>query len=142
LKLLVNLSLNEMVIRVHSAREHLVRAQVRRRQGEVGQGSFWQPEQRSLLKHISLFARYVSIMQKGKHYCENNELVECWLSSDTTLRLWRLISYGSSYRSCYEQNSNYLARTRAAGRPIFPGSQNRWFPLLQRTGRPRPGHWP
>src|SRR5215472_18197299 len=42
---------------------------------------------------------------------------------------------------CYEQNSNYLSRTRAAGRPIFPGSQNRWFPLLQRTGRPRPGHW-
>ena len=39
---------------------------------------------RSLLKHISLFARYVSIMQKGKHYCGNNELVECWLSTDTT----------------------------------------------------------
>ena len=41
-------------------------------------------EQRRLLKHISIFARYVSIMQKGKHYGENNELVECWLSSDTT----------------------------------------------------------
>ena len=25
------------------------------------------------------------------------------------VRLWRLISYGSSYRSSYEQNSNYLA---------------------------------
>jgi len=47
------------------------------------------------------FARYVSIMQRGKHYCENNECVECWLSSDTYmgfLHLWRLISYGSSYR--------------------------------------------
>src|SRR5215831_2002809 len=63
-----------------------------------------------LKKHISLFARYVSIMQKGKYYCENNELVECWLSSDTRfVRLWRLISYESSYRTYYEQNSNYLA---------------------------------
>jgi hypothetical protein len=35
-------------------------------------------------KHISPFARYVNIMQKRKHYGENNELVECWLSSDTT----------------------------------------------------------
>ena len=43
---------------------------------------------------------------------------------------------------CYEQNSNYLAGTRAAaGRPVFPGNPSRWFPLLQRTGRPRPGHW-
>src|SRR5205823_1986308 len=41
----------------------------------------------------------------------------------------------------YEQDRNYFARTRAAGRPIFPGSQNRWFPLLQRTGRPRSVHW-
>src|SRR5262250_1482153 len=42
---------------------------------------------------------------------------------------------------CYEQDRNYLACTRAAGSPIFPGGQNRWFPFLQRTGRPRPGHW-
>ena len=25
------------------------------------------------------------------------------------VRLWRLISYGSSYRSCHEKNRNYLA---------------------------------
>src|SRR5215467_10406774 len=41
---------------------------------------------------------------------------------------------------CYEQNRNYLSGTHAAGRPVFPGDQSRWFPLLQRTGRPRPSH--
>jgi hypothetical protein len=49
-------------------------------------------------------------MQKGKHYCENNELVECWFVQRYYMgfeRLWRLISYGSSYRNCYEQNSNF-----------------------------------
>src|SRR5580693_2227370 len=42
---------------------------------------------------------------------------------------------------CHEQDRNYLARTYAAGRPVFPGDRSRWFPLLQRSGRPRPGHW-
>src|SRR5262250_113801 len=50
-------------------------------------------------------------------------------------------AYPVSTGVCYEQSRNYLVRTRTAGRPIFPGGQNRWFPLLQRTGRPRPGHW-
>src|SRR5579864_1017289 len=38
---------------------------------------------------------------------------------------------------CYEQNSNYLAGTHAAGWPIFPGDQSRWFHLFQRSGRSR-----
>src|SRR5882762_4932620 len=42
---------------------------------------------------------------------------------------------------CHEQDHSYLARTRAAGRPVFPGDRSRWFPLLQRSGRPRSGHW-
>src|SRR4029077_679806 len=41
---------------------------------------------------------------------------------------------------CYEQDRNYLAGTHAASRSVFPGVPSRWFPLFQRTGRPRPGH--
>src|SRR5262249_44774239 len=36
------------------------------------------------------------------------------------VRLWRLISYGSSYRSCYEQDRNYL-------QPMGPESGNSPF---------------
>src|SRR5215468_7039992 len=42
---------------------------------------------------------------------------------------------------CYEQNRNYLSGTHAASRSVFPGDPSRWFPFLQRTGRPRPSHW-
>src|SRR5215469_11562807 len=42
---------------------------------------------------------------------------------------------------CYEQDRNYLSGTHAAGRPVLPGDRSRWFRILQRTGRPRPGHW-
>src|SRR5215472_6474360 len=41
---------------------------------------------------------------------------------------------------CHEQDRNYLSGTHAAGRAVFPGDRSRWFPLFQRTGRPRPGH--
>ena len=41
---------------------------------------------------------------------------------------------------CYEQDSNYLSRTHAAGRPVFPGDPSRWFHLFQRTGRSRPDY--
>src|SRR5580765_638374 len=83
-------------------------------------------------------------------------------SKDTSLRPDRLSHFGSrislfilmlvlrgvcsipanpvSTGVCYEQNSNYLSGTRAASRPVFPSGRSRWFPLLQRTGRPSPGH--
>src|SRR4029077_9560242 len=41
---------------------------------------------------------------------------------------------------CHEQDRNYFGGTHASGRPGLPGDRSRWFPLFQRTGRPRPGH--
>ena len=53
-------------------------------------------------------------MQKGKHYCENNELVECWLSSDTT---WDLCVCG--IQSVTEVSTGVQGR-----RALFVGERN------------------
>ncbi len=37
-----------------------------------------------------------------------------------------------------KQDRTHLVRAHAAGRPVFPGDQSRWFHLFQRSGRSRP----
>jgi reactive intermediate/imine deaminase len=36
---------------------------------------------------------------------------------------------------------SFFAEELGLAPAYFPSGQNRWFPLLQRRGRPRPGHW-
>src|ERR1700733_11133257 len=76
------------------------------------------------------------------HYIERRDALEA-----SANELFEVVASGKvrinpvSTGVCHEQDRNYLARARAAGRPVFPGDRSRWFPLLQRSGRPRPGHW-
>src|SRR5882672_851764 len=67
------------------------------------------------------------------HYIERRDALEA-----SANELFEVVASGESTGVFHEEDRNYLARTRAAGRPVFPGDRSRWFHLFQRSGRPRP----